>query len=63
MKRPTVKLRCPADKYSAANQRIVEFSDSLGNGGLISFREQHGKLYVELYRCDKNVKVSEAPRS
>lgn len=37
-------------------ERIVEFSSDAG-GGLISFRERAGKLYVEVYRADLSVVV------
>jgi len=56
-KRPTVTLRCPADQYHSPGERIVEFSDSRGRGGLISLRETDDRLIVEVYRCDATVAV------
>lgn len=52
-RKPTVTTKCPANAYSAPNERIVEFSDSHGNGGLISFTElEDGTLGVSVYRTN-----------
>lgn len=51
-KKPTVTLKCPANAYSSANERIIEFSDSRGNGGLISFREGKAGISIDIYRCN-----------
>lgn len=56
MPKPKVNTHCGANSYTAANERIVEFS-SLSGGGLISFREIHGTLIINLYNCDKTVIV------
>jgi hypothetical protein len=57
MKRPRVTLNCPADKHALDGERIVEFSDHLGRGGLISFQDFGGVLRVEVYRVDADVRV------
>ena len=60
-KRPiSVITRCVADNYAASNERIIEFIDTAGHGGLISFRilnDDAGTLLVNVYNTDKNVKV------
>lgn len=56
MAKPSVSTRCVANAHTAANERIVEFSSSVG-GGLISFREVDGRLIVDVYRCDDTVTV------
>jgi hypothetical protein len=56
--RPSVKTKCVAGQYAAANERIVEFSGPTGTGGLISFTAgPEGKLLVQLYRLDPLVQV------
>lgn len=57
MARPKVTLRCPAEAFHSAGERIVEFSFPDGTGGLISFREYGGKKLVTLYRLDPSIKV------
>lgn len=53
MTRPSVTTRCVADQYHGPNERIVEFSDAKGNGGLINLRTQEdGTLSVHLYRMN-----------
>jgi len=58
-RRPRVTLKCPADRYAGAGERIVEFfDDGTGKGGLISIRaDAHGRLIVDVYRCDDGVTV------
>lgn len=57
--KPSVKTKCPANAFTADNERIIEFSDRESEaGGLISFRRVEGKLYVDVYRCDGNVVVN-----
>ena len=59
MRRPRVLTKCVADRFSEkSKERIVEFSDANGAGGLISFYMQtDGKLRVCLYRLDDTVVV------
>lgn len=57
MGKPRVILNCVANRYTAANERIVEFSSQHG-GGLISFREKaNGRLEVNIYQMDPTVIV------
>lgn len=44
-----------AQRYS--DEKIIEFSDSRGNGGLIAFKETDDGVQVQLYRCDPTVTV------
>lgn len=57
MKRPSLKtLR--ASPLSQRGERVAEFSNSKGVGGLMSLREtESGGLLLELYRCDQGVSV------
>lgn len=58
MRKPKVTVNCVANAHSAPNERIVEFSDPLGNGGLISLRYMpDGTLLVDVYRVSDNVRV------
>ncbi len=59
-KRPKVNTKCPADKFSAENERIVEFSANTNEqGGLISFSlTEDGKLKIHVYRQGKDVEVT-----
>lgn len=61
--KPTVNTRCVANNYAAANERIIEFSDPNGAGGLVSFKfyPETGDLVVDVYRTDKTVTVRAAP--
>ncbi len=57
-KRIKVTTRCVADRYSAPNEKIVEFSSDVG-GGLVSFRigaDNH--MHIQVYRTDPNITVS-----
>lgn len=58
-RRPRVTLKCPADGYHGAGERIVEFfDDGTRKGGLISIRpDKDGNLVVDVYRCDPGVIV------
>lgn len=58
MKKPSVNVNPVANKYSAPDERIVEFTFDNGVGGLISFRTVNGTPTVEIYRCDMSVIVS-----
>lgn len=60
MRRPTMTLRCVADRHSAPRERIAEFNanDGSGRGGLISLRVlDDGRFVVDIYRCDAEVIV------
>lgn len=58
MRRPTVRVNCVADRHHAPAERIIEFSDHTGAGGLISFSTSStGTLIVDVYRTDANVRV------
>ncbi len=58
MKRPSVTVKCVADRYHLPTERIVEFSFPSGQGGLISFRVMpSGTDIVEIYRIDNGVHV------
>jgi hypothetical protein len=62
VKKPTVNTRCGANRYSATDERIIEFSDGNGKGGLISFiAKEDGTLDVCLYRMDQGVVVHTNP--
>jgi hypothetical protein len=53
-----VNIRPVANHYATPGERIVEYSNKKGDGGLISFRENdEGDLIVELYRHDKSVTI------
>lgn len=57
MKRPTVKTRAAIN-----GERVVEFSNSRGVGGLLSLRETDTRgLVLDLYRLDEEVTVRGAP--
>lgn len=58
-----VNTRPVASHYSMSGEKVVEYSNAKGKGGLISFREDdEGNLIVELYRHDEGViiRVGEA---
>lgn len=63
MRKPRVITRCVANHYTAANERIIEFSNGergseTHKGGLISFRNMpDGTLRVDVYCCDAGVAV------
>jgi hypothetical protein len=59
MPKPRVTTNCVANRYSARNERIIEFKDDeTDKGGLISIRRMDdGTLVVDVYRCDPGVKV------
>lgn len=62
-KKVRVLTRCVANHYAMSNERIVEFSDPDGVGGLISFRThatEDGKPQVSiwLYRLSDGVIVN-----
>lgn len=57
MRKPSAKLRCVANGYTAPNERVIEFSHPNG-GGLISLRAtDDGRLIVEAYQLDAAVDV------
>lgn len=56
MKKPSINTRCVANHYAAPNERIIEFSNANGGGGLISFRTaEDGSIVVEVYRQENTV--------
>ena len=55
--KPRVNTNCMADGYAADNERIVEFSNGQGCGGLISFTCHSDSVGVYIYRCDPGVRV------
>ncbi len=63
MPKPRVITNAIANKHTAGNERIIEFSNGgrttdEHKGGLISFRNtDNGTLRVEVYRCDPGVVV------
>jgi hypothetical protein len=57
MKRPSVNLKCSADRYAAPNERIIEFSSESG-GGLIDLCDVGETLLVSVYRTDDSVEVT-----
>lgn len=63
MAKPKVIVKCVADSYSAANEKIVEFSNGIRSaetlkGGLIALRNlPDGTLLVNVYRLDPGVEV------
>jgi hypothetical protein len=59
--RPRIIPKCVADKYHSPGERIVEFADDHGNGGLISFaNDDAGQLLVQIYRAGPKVIVRPA---
>lgn len=58
--RPSVTVRCVADRYHSPRERIIEFHGgaAMGDGGgLISLRRHpSGHVFVDLYRLE-NVSV------
>lgn len=57
-KKPSVTLKCPANAFAGADERIIEFSFPCGLGGLISFSvDKDGAPVVEAYRVDEGVKI------
>ena len=57
-RRPRVILNCVADRYTGGSERIIEFADSRGNGGLISLTEKEdGSLWVDLYNYGPQVQI------
>ena len=56
--KPRVIVPCVASRYAAPEERIIEFADRRGNGGLISFQhDDYGRLCVSLYCLGPNVVV------
>lgn len=61
MAKPKVTVNPVANQYAAKNERIIEYSHN-GLGGLIALRgTDDGKLVVDLYRHDEDVKIRVAP--
>lgn len=61
--KPKVIVNSVANNYAEPNERIVEYSfggDGMGNsiGGLILFAWINGEPHVQLYRHDKEVKIT-----
>ena len=58
MCKPRVIKKCVANCYAGPHERIVEFADSRGNGGLISLvQHEDGRLTVDVYRYGPRVEV------
>ena len=58
MSKPRVIKKCVANGYAAPCERIVEFADGHGNGGLISLvQHEDGRLTVDVYRYGPRVEV------
>lgn len=58
-KRPSVTLRCPADRSAFPGQRIIEFSFPDGSGGLMSFAtDGQGRPTIAVYRHDDPIVVA-----
>ena len=58
MRKPRVIQNCVANRYAGPHERIVEFADSRGNGGLVSFVEhEDGRLTVDVYGYGPRVEV------
>jgi hypothetical protein len=55
--KPRIITNCVASRYAAPNERIVEFADDAGNGGLISIRTVDGRLIMDVYRQGPCVEV------
>ena len=58
--KPTVKVNCVANHYTAPNERIIEYTFPDGTGGLIAFfaaNEHHGPI-VNLYCHDRKVEIN-----
>lgn len=60
--KPRVLTKCVANGYTGPDERIVEFSNGRGTGGLIRFwwDEADGILRLAIYRQDRNVVVQVA---
>jgi len=59
-KKPTVKLKCPANQHAAPGERIIEFTFPNGKGGLISFFDGENGPLVNVYDHDKEVTANVA---
>jgi hypothetical protein len=58
MRKPRVIKKCVAHRYAGPHERIVEFSDDCGNGGLISLvQHEDGRMTVDVYRYGPRVEV------
>lgn len=57
MAKPKVTINPVANAHTAGNERIIEYSSASG-GGLIEFRELHGRLSVFTYRHDDTVEIN-----
>lgn len=58
MRKPRITINCVANRYAAHGERICEFSDGKGNGGLISLiTREDGTLSVDVYRHGPKVEV------
>jgi len=66
-KKPRVILKCVANHYTTADERIIEFTfgpDGKGGsvGGLIHFGYLQGKPTVTVYRHTSNIEVIEGKK-
>jgi hypothetical protein len=50
MSKPAVTVNPVANNYSSTNERIIEYSDKHGNGGLISLTTTENGIRVHVYR-------------
>ena len=57
MKRPSIRLKCPADSQHGHGERIAEFHFENGIGGLIALTMRDGDYTIEIYRVDPQVKI------
>ena len=66
-RKPVVITNCVANRRTGPNERIIEFSATVGNGhlgGLIGFTHSDRPGYpliVDVYRCDEGVGVMVSP--
>ncbi len=56
MSKPRISTRCPANRYAAADERIIEFSFQDGKGGLISFKMGEHPI-IDIYNCDAGIEI------
>jgi hypothetical protein len=57
VRRISMNIAPVADIHSRPTERVIEYSDRRGRGGLISFRDTADALVVEPYRHDTDVEI------
>lgn len=58
MTKPKVTTNPVANQYASTDERIIEYSNGMGVGGLIGLRNlEDGTMRVELYRHDDTVEI------